>query len=662
MYPSQQNSPYEYHGDKLCVKLKVLEDNEIITYDQFRGLLRRGRLSVVKEGRGAGNYVLIDFESIQRSDIKDAILQIAKPERATQSILEQYIKPDTEVFRFFSSYRKPNGQKLSDVIQKRYATNALILKAIIQFEQSLYGKYKVMGLSKTKMWQRICDAVNELPVTKYDHNIPGSIRGLQVALDKYKEKGVESIIPESVGNQNTRKLKGEIADWFLAKYALPIKQPVSLIMVEYNELRISKGWGPITEQAVLMFLNKPENKRVWMLSRHGEQEWRKHFGHKISREKDNWFPNVCWGIDGSKLDFIYQTAEGTQAKIKVNLVCDIYSEKILGYSFSLTENIVDHFTAIKMACSNASSRPYLFLYDNQSGHKSKRMQEVYSNIVAKEGGTHYPNKPYSHANPMEQLFGRIQQWCLNQEWFSDKQSIKARKADSQVNIDFIKDYAHKLPTLDQLESYFPQLIAKWNEGKHEKLAITRNVVYQSPMAQSESFDYEELCTLFWLTETKPIKYKPTGLVVKVNDVSHEFEVYTKDDLIDIEFRRKYVGERFVVKYDPQSLDTYVQLHLVDEHGSQTHIANAQPKHKHQQVPILMGETSKSDFLRDYEIRTIELDHARSEYKKLVERTGVSIEDVIENTEFKMKFGRDLTKEERSDLEGLSEAAQIVNLI
>lgn len=63
-----------------------------------------------------------------------------------------------------------------------------------------------------------------------------------------------------------------------------------------------------------------------------------------------------------------------EAYARIDVVFDVYSEKIIGYSLSETESITDHFRAVKMAVQTAGVRPFLCAYDKQSGHISAKMQ------------------------------------------------------------------------------------------------------------------------------------------------------------------------------------------------------------------------------------------------------------------------------------------------
>src|SRR5690606_16014198 len=137
-------------------------------------------------------------------------------------------------------------------------------------------------------------------------------------------------------------------------------------------------------------------------------------------------------------------------------VFDVYSEKIVGYYVGTDhENYTQHFAALKMALGETLQKPALITYDNQGGHKTVEMQDLYDRIVTSNGGVHYPHRANEHGSPVEQLFARFQQEVLNQVWWSDKQGITTRREDSRPNMDFVKAYRHKLKTVEELIEAFP---------------------------------------------------------------------------------------------------------------------------------------------------------------------------------------------------------------
>lgn len=621
-------------------------------YDKYK---RLGRIITLTTG-GNGREALVEWQSL-RADIKHKVIQCVgyDPVAKTKNKkFTEYILKDADPFMFFKEYRKSNGDPLLDKQINKWTAQARVFNGITRLIESRSKTKKAFGESERVLWRNIAKAVHELDTKDYPHGLGKNPVRLEAKYKKYiNEGGCVTLLHKGLENDNTLKIKGEMADWLLVMYSQPNKMTIPAILNKYNKVKDENNWPTITRRAYNDFLNKPENRRIWFLGRHGKKEWEKEYGYHTKRDKGNWFPNAWWAIDGSKLDWIhfYDNALKMAAKLKINPVVDVFSERIIGWSYSETENITDHFSAMKMAANNSQVRPYLISYDNQSGHKSPKMQELYTNLVAKSKGTHYPHKAYRSSNPIEQLFGRLQQQVVNQMWFSDKQSITAKNIDSRPNIEFINANKDRLMTKEQLVKAWEVCVHLWNSSKHPTFTeLTRNEVYEMEAPMKEELGFLDMVELFWINETKPKKYYKGGIPLEVAGVKYEYEVLTSDGKIDLEFRRKYVGAKFIVKYDPEHLNKFIQLFQVDEEGNKRFIANAEPKRAHEQIPALMKEGDKERFNEDWKVVEMELQRDMAEIEALRKRTGITPEKLIDEHELMIKMGGKLPKKERLELE------------
>jgi hypothetical protein len=510
--------------------------------------------------------------------------------------------------------------------------------------------------NKRRFWESVSDAVNMLPSNDYPHSLPGNYRTLERAYIKYKASGYESLIHGGQDNANRTLIKDAIADYLLATYSLPVKYKLPDLMDHYNVERNKQGWPELTEQAVRNFLDKPENKRVWTLGRHGSETYKNNFAHRITRDRSVLFPNALWAIDGTKFDAIHfmDNDRKMAATAKINPDIDVYSEKIIGWDISTTENWLSHFKAIKSAVQNTMRKPFKFIYDNQGGHKRERMQELYDNVVAKDG-VHHPTRPREKSNPAEQIFNRLQQQEINKFWFSDKQGVRVKKIDNVANFEFIEANKAHLPTLEGLLKVWELIVKRWNEGAHPSIpGKTRNEVYKSQAPHKEEVDILSMIDLFWLNTTeKPITYKRDGLLLRYEGEEYLYEVYDENDDIDIDFRRKYVGAKFVVRFDPEDMNGYVKLFEQQADGQLVFINYAQKKRAHKEVPITMQEGDKALWFKDFKVRDAEMERDLAELEALRVRTGITPEQLIEDQELDVKMQHILPKTHRNTIDEMS---------
>lgn len=642
---------YQTHNGEIGIPAKWLyEDAKIISKDIYDKALNRGQIISLRNP-GPNTPALVQFRTL-RKDIKAQVIEIAGEPDTTISInpLEELIKKDGQAIEYFDIFRKDNGEPLTKETKIKYVHTASILGAMRVMINEQLARSRSIGLGKTQMWKNLASYVNRLE-TFHPHYLPGSARKLQIIYDKYLAHSYDGILHGGLNNVNRAKIVGDVADWWLAMYSMPNKPKVPNLMDKYNAIRESKGWPTLTEVAVILWLNKPENKRKWMISRDGKAEYSKLFGNKMKRDRTKWFPNAYWALDGTKLDWLhyYDNSLKMAAKLKINPLVDVYSEKIIGWSYSETENHTDHFSSIKMACAEAQCRPYVLTYDGQSGHTSSKMQEIYDNIIARENGTHYKHQAYKSSNPMENILGRFQQQNLNQMWWSDKQSIKAKSLSSQPNIEFINKNKHLLKTREQLIEAFEYCVNEWNNAKHPHFEKTRNEVYQEEAPHREELDIAEMVQIFWVKETAPILYRGSGLQIKVAGKTYQYEVYDTKGKIDIDFREKYVGDRFQVRYDPELMEHGIQLWKSNAKGK-TFIAIAELKRAHETLPAFKTAKGEAIFWEDFQMSQVEYARDLAAMEAVQKRTGITPEQLIEDQELAIKMNGLADKQTRSDAE------------
>ncbi len=647
---------YAYYNNLLSIPAKILyEDMELISYATYFKWCQRKKLVRTNEGKGKGNCAWVSFYDISEEWVKNAIkAKYGDPkEKVIENILERYIEADPMAIKFFADHIKPNGKHLSAKDQRIRSTSVSILNAI----QTVLNDRSALGKKSTKIWKNISEGVNCLDTKKWQYKLPTNHRALQRKYSAYLKQGYDAFIHAGEGSKNAKKITQEIGNYLIALYSLPTgKLTIPEVLERYNKAReTNTNWKELTESAVYNFLYQPENERIWTLSRHGKEAYKRKYKHTILRDKSDWFPNCYWAIDGTKLDWIHfwdGSSNKMGAKLKINVLFDVYSEKIIGWDIGFSESHVEHFKAIKMGVNEAGCRPYFMTYDNQSGHKMDRMQSLYNSLVAENGGAHYPGRAYEHGNPAEGLFNRLQQQVINKFWFNDGQSVTVRRDDNKMNPDFINSHKSELKTVEELYRAWEAVVNLWNNKKHPHYdKVTRNEVYQHQMPMQESLSLLEIMDKMWVEQKKrPITYKAHGLDLRIGEQKHQYEVYDSEGNIDIEFRRTSVGKKFIVRYDPDNLDMYIQLCEKDPNGNIVHIANAQPKRKIKQIPVLMNKGDKEQALKDLKIRELEYQRDKKAYEDIVAKTGISIESELADQDLLIKFKGSLTKVERSKVE------------
>ena len=69
---------------------------------------------------------------------------------------------------------------------------------------------------------------------------------------------------------------------------------------------------------------------------------------------------------------------------------------------------------------------------------------------------------------------------------------------------------------------------------------------------------------------------------------------------------------------------------------------------HESIPVLMKGNSRELLNQDIEVRNAELKRDQEAYERLIQRTGISRESLIEEQELMVKFQGHLPKEEQME--------------
>jgi hypothetical protein len=226
-------------------------------------------------------------------------------------------------------------------------------------------------------------------------------------------------------------------------------------------------------------------------------------------------------------------------------------------------------------------------------------------------------------------------------------------------MDMIKANKHLLKTKEALLKDFEVCVEIWNTMPHPKIkGQTREEVYRHPMPMREEVDFLDQTSMFWIDETIPITYNRGGLKMNLAGQDYEFEVLDADGNIDLEFRRKNIGLKFIVRYDPEYLDQTVQLFRLLEDGTKEFVANADKKRDHETVPILMQDGDKELWAKDFSTVATEMAQTQKAYLDLIAKTGITPERMIEDQELQIKMGGRLPKKERNILESQTSFARL----
>lgn len=259
-----------------------------------------------------------------------------------------------------------------------------------------------------------------------------------------------------------------------------------------------------------------------------------------------------WYSDGTKLNYYYLTEDGKVDTCTVYEVIDVYSEVLLGYHISKSEDYEAQFYAYKMALQTSGQKPYEVRYDNQGGHKKLEN----GNFLTKIARLCINTQPYNgKSKTIELAFGRFQQEYLKRDWFFTGQNVTAKKTESKANMEFVLANTKNLPTLAEIKAKYKQRRDEWNNAKHPKFEQSRMEIYRnSQNPRAANVDMMDMVELFWIERKDTVTCNAFGISFTEKKVKYDYLVYTADGRPDVKWLRKNIDKPFVIRFDPADMD------------------------------------------------------------------------------------------------------------
>jgi len=586
---------FEYHENTLCVESSWLIDRKIFNRNNYHYHASAGNINVIRRGCRSVK-ALIEFESIP-DRIKSKIVQIAgDPYKKTKHIVfTDYLNTNLEAQKYFQNYVTNDDKALPEKNINEYTANASILTTIDVMMNNKLAKRRALGVAKTQVWQKMAKVVSELTFNQWPHSLPSNHRRLKQKYNQFKTEGFDSLVHGNFCNKNSEKINDNAKMWLVSRWADQVNKIANTMQLfaEYNKLAKDEGWKKLkSEQTIYNYLHQEDIKPLWYGHRFGEvtakEKYTMHLKTKMPSQRDS-----LWYSDGTKLNYYYQDENGKMQTCQVYEVIDTYSEVLLGYHISKSEDYEAQYFAYKMAAKTSGHRPYQIGFDGQGGHKKLQSGEFLTKLARLSIKT----QPYNgKSKTIESIFGRFQQQFLKRDWFFTGQNITTKKQESKANMEFILANQRDLPSLDEIKATYAKRRKEWNEATHHKTGKPRISMYlESTNAEAPELSMFDMVDLFWILRDKPVTYNASGLSFTEKGAKYEYLVYDEDRRADMNFHRKSIDKKFHIKFDPEDMtmiylyeDTPLGLRFVTAAETKVEVSRAR-----QEITEF-----EEDFLRD----------------------------------------------------------------
>ncbi|MBQ3722541.1 MAG: DDE-type integrase/transposase/recombinase [Bacteroidales bacterium] len=581
----------------------------IMSKENCRQLISRGKILRLRRGGGLDSGVLIDYASLPDRFKVKFIAKYGDPElRKIQEKMEYRIDHKAREWYFDDSRGIPSG------LAERYTANASVLRM-------LSGKKMRMAASRATSggggiaWDAILEESERLREIS-GHTLPRSAARLAEWIRRFDAEGYGCLVSRKLGNTNSRTITDDMGRMIIAlKRSKNPVYSVEMIRKAVNAAAQERGWKQIKSKASIMnYLN--ENVALWMDTEVGATKAKMLLNRMHSTILPT-MPNARWEGDGTKVNLYYRTYVDGKEKMATFWVyefIDVASEVMLGRCFSQGEDFDTFYNAFRSAVEKAGVFPYELVNDNQSSATTKQAQEWLSRCAQVARTTAPHNGP---SKTIESIFGRFQGEVLARHWNFTGQNITAKRDSSRADIDFILQNIAGLPNYQECVAMYEADVQAWNTSLHPDQArypgMTRMDVYQRESCPDcAAVTDASRADAFWIMSRDAVAYTNSGLKVTIKGQTFLFEVQGADGYPDLDWLDSHNGGRFFYRYDPQDISR-VKLYSFEPKTGYTYVATALPKERiHRDI----WSQTKEDggFIREMEERVKE--HAVQRHLKV----------------------------------------------
>lgn len=547
----------EWFGNKIAVTkydLTRSDDGEaIMKIYQYDYLIKSKQVNSFRVGKGLGSYALIEYHSLPERFRQRFEAKYGNPEK----IMKQEDMPlaaDSEAQKYFHEYLLPNGEHLPEDKQTEYTLNARVLNALREMRGTQKAMRRACNNNTPVIWSNIFAAAEELRKA-YGHTLPKSEARLRDKLRQYTKEGYACLVSGKFCNANTLKITKAAGRQIVAlrRCRVPVYTTKQLFE-EFNRIAERRGWKRLASQSSLVqYLERPEIKPLWYDAVYGELAAKQLYARRNKTEMPTMRDSLWYG-DGTKLNLFYKAVENGKTVVRsasVYEVIDAYSETLLGYAVSDTENFDAQFRAFRMAIETAGHKPYEIVTDNQGGQRSKIAQKFFANICR----INRPTAPYNApSKSIESVFGRFQKQVLHEDWRFTGGNITSKEA-WKINREFLEANKEKLFTYEEMLEAYSVARSKWNAMKHYQTGIAHEEMYRTSVnPATERVTELDMIDLFWLTTERPSIFTADGITIQYQNRKYTYEVLTSDGTPDYAWRSENTGREFFVRFDPKSMN------------------------------------------------------------------------------------------------------------
>ena len=533
---------YEFYQNTLTIPAALLyEDGEILTKPNYDKLCRVGKMRRAREGKGLGNYALVEFDTIPERFRLKVINKLGyPPKKQVQHQILKHFNTDYEAVDFFATYQIDENRTLSPEHQEQYVADAQMLLALDIYIKEMKAFRKSRGGSITKVWQEAAKAVAEVK-EQTGHKLPGTDRRLRDKLEAFQKDGYKSLISEKFLGKNAAKVKDVKQEAILRSLLrdhrnLDNEQIARL----YEHTASVMGWPCLTASTIGNY------RKLWKLltygGNHGEKSFDNYVGMTVKRTAPT-SPLLYWTLDGWDAELYYQKSDsGTTYNNRLTMV--VVLDPSLKYPIGYAIGEVENADLIKAAIRNAIihtaelfGAKHKVLQLQSDNYARKKMMPIYEFTSEHYTPAKVGNAKSKVIEPWFKYFNK--KYCqLMPNW-----SGHGVKSKHQPNVEYQNKIKASFPDEFGCIAQLTAFIEREREELHDKFMQA----YAEMPADAKKFVTEKEFLLHFGSETGFLNSRShSGIVPTIEGNKYYY------DSFDVNFR-KYDHLSYKIKFNPEDL-------------------------------------------------------------------------------------------------------------
>lgn len=374
----------EWYGNYWCISADELtrddrtQENQseslkaIVSRDNYFKLVQRGKLRVVRQGKGKGNCALISFDSLPQElqeklkakypNMEDERTQLKNP---ACDLFRQAYDRDYKALSYYNERLRELNQSLPkeriDELANEYATNASVIQAVLKLRTDNKLYRKVRG-KRGCSWSAMADAIKFF-AAELGHTLGTSPSRFATWVRKYEAEGYDALISKKFGNTNTLKVSLETEQLLMQLEADPhrptgkkvwewynefLRGEVQIVNLATGELYDPSRYPDLSEKTVGDVLGKVINRAVSSKRHDSRHDYNtqirpyqlrikpKYSLSMVSLDDKDFSVKVVWYKERKKMvrGKVETTRERVITALKCYIAYDVASEAIIGWAWS----------------------------------------------------------------------------------------------------------------------------------------------------------------------------------------------------------------------------------------------------------------------------------------------------------------------------------------